>query len=297
MGRVLKWIGIILGGIVVVLAVAVAVIYFVGQNKLGTGWAVTPDAVTIPTDAASIARGEHLAHSVSVCVGCHTPNLGGDYLINDPSFAILPAPNLTAGQGGIGGGYTDADWVRAIRHGVAADGRGLLAMPSQWFNYMTDEDLGALVAYLKTVAPVDHELPPRQAAFLPHILVALGQFPLAPELIAKNSPRVDVPVGPTAEYGEYVSRIAACRDCHGHNLAGGTDPNAPKGLNLTPGGGFTAYQTADDFIKVIRTGETPGGRTLSDEMPWKEYQGMSDDELTALFAYLKSLEALPTNGS
>ena len=74
-------------------------------------------------------------------------------------------------------------------------------------------------------------------------------------------------------------------------------PTRPKGLNLTPGGGFTAYQTEDDFIKVIRTGETPGGHALSDEMPWKEYQGMSDDELKALFAYLKSLDALPTNGS
>ena len=124
-----------------------------------------------------------------------------------------------------------------------------------------------------------------------------GLFPLEPELIAKNEPRTDVPAGTTAEYGEYLSRIAACRDCHGHNLAGGEDPNAPTGPNLTPGGGFTAYQTEDDFIKVIRTGETPGGRTLSEEMPWKEYQGMTDDELKALFAYLKSLDPLPTNGS
>ena len=122
-------------------------------------------------------------------------------------------------------------------------------------------------------------------------------FPLAPELIAKNGPRVEIPAGPTVEYGEYMSLVAACRDCHGQNLAGAEDPNAPQGPNLTPGGGFTAYQTEDDFIKLIRTGETPGGRTVSEEMPWIEYKGMTDDELKALFAYLTSLEALPTNGS
>ena len=98
MGRVLKWIGIVLGVIVVVLVVAVAVIYFIGQNKLGNGWTVTPDAVTIPTDAESIARGQHLAESVSPCWGCHAANLGGDNFINDPSFAVVSAPNLTAGK-------------------------------------------------------------------------------------------------------------------------------------------------------------------------------------------------------
>ena len=296
MGRVLKWIGIVVGVIVVVLAVAVAVVYFVGQNKLGNGWAVTPDAVTVPSDAAAVARGQHLAESVSPCIGCHTPNLGGDYLINDPSFVVLPAPNLTAGKGGIGASYADENWVRAIRHGVGKDGRALLVMPSHWFNHMNDADLGALIAYLKTVAPVDNELPHRQPAFLPTVLVALGVFPLAPELIAKNDPRVDVPAGPTAAYGEYLSYIAACRDCHGVNLAGGVDPNAPMGPNLTPGGGFALYQEAD-FIQAIRTGQAPGGRTFAEDMPWIEYNGMTDDELKALFAYLKALEELPTNGS
>jgi mono/diheme cytochrome c family protein len=296
MGRVLKWIGIVLGVIVVVAAVAVAVVYFIGQNKLGNAWTVTPDAVTVPNDAAAITRGQHLAESVSPCVGCHTPNLGGDYLINDPSFVILPAPNLTAGQGGIGATYMDEDWIRAIRHGVAKDGRALLVMPSHWFNYMNDADLGALIAYLKTVAPVDNEFPPRQPALLPTILVGLGVFPIEPELIAKNGPRVDVPVGPTAEYGEYIGYIAACRDCHGTNLAGSTDPNAPQGPNITPGGGFALYEEAD-FIQLMRTGQAEGGRMVSEEMPWIEYKGMTDDELKALFAYLKSLPELPTNGS
>jgi mono/diheme cytochrome c family protein len=291
--RVLKWIGYILGGLVAIIVIALGVFYFMSEQKLSNNFTVTPDAITVPADEASIARGEHLVHAVAECVGCHTENLGGQMLVDDPSFAQLPAPNLTSGAGGIGSTYTDEDWVRALRHGVAADGRQLIIMPSHWYNYMQDEDLGALIAYLKTVPPVDQSWPERSIAFIPtRILVALGVFPFAPQLIAANEPRPTPEAAVTVEYGEYLSRIAACRDCHGDNLAGGTNAGAPTGPNLTPGGAFAAYRE-QDFLKVMHTGVTPGGRTLSEEMPWKNYGQMSDDELSALFMYLQSLEPQP----
>jgi mono/diheme cytochrome c family protein len=291
--RILKWIGYILGGLVAVIVIALGVFYFMSEQKLGTNFEATPDPITIPTDEAGIARGEHLVTAVVECVGCHTPNLGGQMLVDDPGFAQIPAPNLTGGQGGIGSTYTDEDWVRALRHGVAADGRQLIIMPSHWYNYLTDEDLGAVIAYLKTVPPVDQAWPARSVAFIPtRILIALGQFPFAPELIAQNEPRPTPEAGVSVEYGEYLSRVAACRDCHGDNLAGGTNQGAPVGPNLTPGGAFAAYRE-EDFLKVMHTGVTPGGRTLSEEMPWENYGQMTDDELRALFIYLQSLEPLP----
>ena len=295
--KVLKWIGYILGGIVVVLVVALGVFYFMSEQKLGNSYQVTPDPITIPTDEASIARGKHMVESVVECIGCHTPNLGGQMLVNDPSFAQIPANNLTPGQGGIGATYSDEDWVRAIRHGVAADGRQLVVMPSHWYNYLTDEDLGAVIAYLKTLPPVDQEWPARSVAFIPtRILLALGAFPFAPELIAKNAARTTPEPAVSVEYGEYLARVAACGDCHGANLAGGTSEGAPKGPNLTPGGAFAAYRE-EDFLKVFHTGVTPGGATLSDEMPWKNYGKMTDDELKAMFMYLKSLEPVATVGT
>lgn len=69
----------------------------------------------------------------------------------------LPAPNLTAGKGGIGATYTDADWERAIRHGIGGDNRVLAIMPSNYFSHYSDADLAAVIAYLKTFPPVDSD--------------------------------------------------------------------------------------------------------------------------------------------
>ena len=84
--KFLKWIAYILGGLVAIIAVALVVFFFMSNQKLGNNFEVTPDAITIPTDEASIARGRHIAEAMSDCVGCHTPNLGGEMFIDDPSF-------------------------------------------------------------------------------------------------------------------------------------------------------------------------------------------------------------------
>lgn len=294
---ILKWVGYILGGLVVLLVVLIGVIFVMSNNKLGTGYAVTPAPVTVPADEAAVARGQHLVEHVSDCTGCHGENLAGTPFLNDPSFAVLPAPNLTSGAGGVGSAYTDSDWVAALRHGVAADGRALLIMPSHRFYYLNDQDLGAMIAYLKSVPPVDNALPKRSVAFMPtRMLLAFGMLPTAVDLIAQNGARPAPEPGVTAEYGEYLVSIGVCQDCHGDNLAGGQNPAAPLGPNLTPGGPFASYdETA--FIKVLRTGETPGGRTLSEEMPWKAYGQMTDDELKAIFTYLKSLQPVSNTQS
>lgn len=293
--KVLKWVGYILGAIVVVILIALVVAFFISNQKLSQGYMMTPDTVAIPTDEASIAHGKHLAEAVSPCVACHTPNLAGEMFIDEPGFAQIAAPNLTSGKGGVGGHYKDEDWVRALRHGVAADGRQLLFMPSHWFNYMTDQDLGSLIAYIKTVPPADQEWPERKVAFIPtRILLAFGLLPFEPALIAKNGPRVTPTPAASAEYGEYLVRIGVCHDCHGANLAGGEGGGAPAGPNLTQGGEIASW-SEEDFLKTIHTGVTPGGKTLSDEMPWKDYSQMTDDELKAVFTYLQTLPALPTN--
>ncbi len=295
--KIIKWVGYILGGLVVVILIALGVFYFMSEQKLANAYLVTPDAVTVPTDEASIARGQHIVESMTACGGCHGEDLSGTAFIDEPGFATLPAPNLTSGEGGIGATYTDEDWVRALRHGVAADGRQLIIMPSQHYNYLTDEDLGAVIAYIKSVPPVDQAWPARQIPLIPtRVLVALGVLPFAPDLIAENGPRTNPPAGVTVEYGEYLSKIAACRECHGSDLAGGTDPNVPSGPNITPGSAFSAY-TEEHFLTMMRTGVTPGGRTLSEEMPWMEYGRMTDEELKALFAYLQSLAPLPNAGT
>jgi mono/diheme cytochrome c family protein len=297
--KILKWIGIVLGGLVGLLVLAFAVLYIIGTvkwNKLHGTYEVPVETIAVPTDQASIARGEHIA-TIRICKECHTETLGGQFAAV-PGLVTLSVPNLTAGAGGVGDTNTDEDWVRAIRHGVGHDGRGLALMPSRVFYYLSDEDLGALIAYLKSLPPVDNEMPPTDLGPLGRVMLPLGQLPdaLIPNVtvIDHYAPR---PVTPepevTVEYGEYLANT--CTLCHGPNLNGQTlreGPNVYVALNLTRGGEMVGW-SEEQFITTMRTGVTPGGKQLIDFMPWKLFGQMTDDELKAVWIYLQSLPPLP----
>jgi mono/diheme cytochrome c family protein len=295
--KVLKWTGIILGGLVGLLALAFVVLYFIGSTKVNRKYDVPVETISIPTDAAAVRRGEHLA-IINLCKRCHTENLGGEVYFDVPGLLSIPTPNLTSGAGGVGRLYTDQDWVRAIRHGVGHDGRALFIMPSQTLYYLSDEDLGALIAYIKSMPAVDNELPARRFDPPARLMLALGMFPpLAVEQIDHTRPRPATPrADVTAAYGEYLAR--ACTECHGADLNGA--PFGPPGQevptpNLTPGGELAAW-SEEDFITTIRTGVTTGGRQLDAEMPWMYFGQMSDEELRAIWLYLGSLPALAQGG-
>jgi mono/diheme cytochrome c family protein len=298
MKKIMKWIGIVLGGLIGLLVRLVAVLYLIGGSKQHKTWKIEPEALVIPSDAGSLARGDHLVHSVAICVGCHGDNLAGKVLINQPIFAVIYALNLTPGQGGAGAEFKDLDFVRAIRHGVDPDGRALIVMPAQNFYYMNDADLGAVIAYLRTLSPVDNKLPDPQLGLLARILIATGMIKAGDIFTAEQINHAARPVlpeaGVTREYGDYLVHIGGCHDCHGENFAGGADPNVPLGANLTPGGDLGKWDEAT-FMGVIRAGNTPSGRRLSKEMPWVRYSGMTDDELKAVWLSLASLPALPNN--
>jgi hypothetical protein len=211
----------------------------------------------------------------------------------------LSFPNLTSGVGGVGATNTDEDWIRAIRHGVGHDGRGLILMPSRIFYYLSDEDLGALLAYLKSLPAVDNELPITELGPLGRVMVTLGQLP--PEATAPDVTAIDHdgarPITPqpgvTVEYGEYLANT--CTLCHGASLNGQTireGGNVYVALNLTRGGEMIGW-SEEQFKVTMRTGVTPGGKQLIDFMPWKYFGQMTDDELKAVWMYLQSLPALP----
>jgi hypothetical protein len=299
--KILKWIGIVLGSLIGLLVLAFAVLYIIGSAKWnrirGTVHNVPVEMITIPTDQASIARGEHIA-TIHMCKYCHTETLGGQF-DTIPGLRTLSFPNLTAGASGVGTTNTDEDWVRAIRHGVSNDGRGLLLMPARNFYYLNDEDLGALIAYLKTLLPVNSELPSTSLGPLGRVMMALGQLP--PEaskpdalVIDHDGPRPIPPQpGVTVEYGKYLA--ITCTVCHGTNLNGGTIRRDAEYLapNLTPGGELK-FWTEEDFMITLRTGVTPNGNQLrSIVMPWNYFGQMTDDELKAVWLYLQSLPALP----
>ena len=296
--KILKWIGIVLGSLIGLLVLAFAVLYIIGTvqwNKLHGKYDVPAETIAVPTDQASIARGEHIA-TIRMCRHCHMDNLGGQ-TAGAPAIVTLVVPNLTSGAGGVGTTNTDEDWVRAIRHGVGQDGRGLVLMPSRVFNYLSDDDLGALVVYLKSLPPVDNEQPATDLGPIGRVMLALGQLP--PEIIPNvtmiehDAPRPVAPEpGVTVEYGKYLA--TTCTLCHGSNLNGQTvreGPNVYVALNLTRGGEMKGW-SEEQFITTMRTGVAPNGHQLKDVMPWKYFGQMTDYELKAVWLYLQSLPAL-----
>ncbi len=293
MRQVLKWLGIGLGILLGVFVVALASAALLGNSKLDRQYAIEPEAVSIPANATSISRGQYLA-AVS-CAGCHGDDLGGAPFFQDPAMGSIPAPNLTTGTGGAAATYSDADLVRAIRHGVGPDGKALAIMPAQAFWHYSDEDLGAIIAWLRHAPPVNNDLGERSLNLLPRLLIGVGAMRiLAAEDIDHTAAR---PAATTpqvgAAYGEYLVNTNDCRQCHGALLTGGqsSEPGAPPGPNLLGEGGAARW-TAAEFVTAMRTGITPDGRSLDASfMPWEDYGRMTDDDLTALHLYLQSLPA------
>lgn len=290
MKRILKWIGIIIGGIILLLLIIGLTIFMNGKSKLGGSFDVAHSLGTIAADSSQLVRGEYLAHIVSRCTGCHSDQFEGIILIDDAAFGLIPAPNLTSGKGGIGGHYQDADWERAIRHGVGMDDRVLVGMPSEFFTVYGDKDLKSLIAFLKTLPAVENELPQRELGPMAYLLIGTGMY--EPPAIALDHEAVhdSAPVAAVdAAYGEYLVNLVACGECHGATLHGPEFTGPPPGPDLSPEGNLGEW-TEDDFVLTLRSGTTPDGRILDSEiMPWPRMSRMSDLELKAIWRYLQTV--------
>ncbi len=292
MRRALRWLGIIVGVLVVLILAGIGTAYAITMTRMGRLYPTSAESVRIPTDSASVARGKHLVEAVGKCQSCHGDNLAGKSLFASPMFVRLSSANLTSGKGGIGGTFTDADYIRSIRHGVGRDGKSLWFMPSEAYYHFNDADLGAIIAYLKTVPPVDGQVPPpRTAGPIGRTVSLLTSFPLltAP-IVPEGEPRPAVTPGATKEYGEYLSKSGGCTSCHGPSLSGGDPIEGIKAANLTPGGKLGKWTEAD-FTKAIRTGVRPNGTIISAAMPWPYAKNMTDDEIRATWAYISSVPA------
>jgi len=140
MKKVLKFIGRIVGGLIGLIVIAILTVMAIGYFRFHKTYNIDISGIEIPTDDASIERGEHLVQAVAHCGYCHGTDFSGEYIINKPGAeGIVVAPNLTTGEGGIGASFTDEDWVRALYHGVNDDGRSVIIMPSLFFHVMSKE--------------------------------------------------------------------------------------------------------------------------------------------------------------
>jgi len=282
MKKIIKWTAIILGGLFVLIAVAGAVLYSNGVKKLNQTYPnLAVETIDIPTDADAVVRGKHVA-TIWACTRCHGEDLSGMVLVNDPLSGLVPlsgtvvASNLTSGMGGVSSAYTDADWVRAIRHGVMDWVRAIRhgVMPdghieALMFDYstMSDPDLGDLIAYLKQVPPVDTDYPEMSYGPIVPVVTNLELLTPAAERIDHNAARpTGSTPGATAEYGGYLSAI--CVSCHGSSV-----------------GSTVENWNQDDFIHTFQSGVLPNGKPFGPTMSSNIFREMTAEELTALWLH------------
>lgn len=300
MKKVLKWIGIVLGGLIGLIVIAVIGLAIYGSVKFKPTHTDRPlYPITADTSPEGVVRGKYLMEQAMGCTeGCHVAKDGTlsgvvEEINMPPISGVFATPNLTSHATGLAG-WSDAEIARAIREGVDKDGVELVIMPSAHYTVLSDADVAAIVGYLRMLEPVDHEVPPLQLNWAAKIMLALGVFGPSPLQDPITTAQTQPPSG-TIENGEYLASIGACRECHKQNLAGGPLPMAPPdtipAANLTPGGELAGW-TVDDFIAAVTEGKHPSGETLDEGMP---RFGTSPEDLADIFAYLQSLPALPTN--
>jgi mono/diheme cytochrome c family protein len=293
--KILRWAGGVVCGLLTLLFALVTGAALYGFAQVNRTYSNPVAEIKVAGTSEQLTRGTKLANA---CVGCHASNgqfplTGRNFGEGGPPVGTLYAANLT--PAGELKDWTDGEIIRAIREGIHKNGRSLLIMPAGSFHSLSDDDVQALVAFLRSQPATEPATPPTNINLMGALLVTIsgGGFLTAQPPI--TSPVTRPPEGPTAAYGQYlVASIGGCSDCHGANLAGGVaDPNGPPaGPNLTSVG---QRWSEADFIKAMRTGVKPDGKAFSEDMPWKEIDGFaSDDDLKALYAHLKTLTPVST---
>jgi mono/diheme cytochrome c family protein len=268
-------------------------------------------ARTVERTAGRLARGKYLAENVSACMECHTPHdaaarvspmtagrIGsGQLLPLDGMPGRVVAPNLTPDPETGAGNWTDDQLSRAIREGIGHDGRALFpGMPYERFRSLSDEDLASIIVYLRALPPVRNALPPTKLNADVRMMIRELPRPV-------RGPVPEPDISTPGKRGAYLAEVGACADCHtpmtGHGrrmheleFGGGFVLKGVFGrvasANITPDPSGIPYYDTQIFMDAMRKGLV-GARELNPIMPWTTYGGMTDQDLSAILDYLKTL--------
>lgn len=276
-----------------------------------------PSDIKVRMDADRIARGKYI-YTLADCDGCHSPHdesklyfpiiearRGAGQEMHEPDAPgrLIPSNITPDRETGIGD-WTDGEKIRAIREGIGRDGRALFPMmPYQLYRYMSDEDVESLVAYINTLPPIRNPLPKTQINFPVSMLIKGSPAPVLKPVAtpARTNPVV---------YGEYLVTVGVCEGCHtpfekgsfdaSKRLAGGRRFSMPGftvvSANITPDADTgIGNWTLDYFLERFRRHRNVPATMLPAVnkeqwtiMPWRNLAEMTDEDLTAMYAYLKS---------
>jgi len=307
--RLARGLGYALFSLLVLLAIAIT--FTVGWRPIfGPSKRAATDRKFEATPARQ-QRGEYLVEHVSLCFGCHTrfnakgrdvaefvaPKGSGQVMVEQGDFRVV-ASNITPDAASGIGNWSDDELARAIREGIGRDGRALFPMmPYDSFRKISDEDLASIIVYLRSQPAANNHLPPTKVLFPVSRLINSVPRPVHGTVSAPNPAEA-------VAYGNYlVNTVAHCGGCHtprdNHGqplpkmeLAGGnafTESGVPVvSANITPDPSGISYYDEATFLQVMRTGHVRG-RKLNAMMPWWAYKGMTDADLKAVYAYLRTV--------
>jgi mono/diheme cytochrome c family protein len=278
-----------LGGLVVLAGGAAAFGQFASERKMNRVITLNPAPIGIPSGDAALARGKYLYESRG-CTDCHARDGAGRTFVDDGTL-LVRGPNVT--PGGPTGTYSVIDWVRSIRHGVAPSGKPLLIMPSEDYARMTDADLGAMIAYIRSLPVQVGDGRELRLALPVRFAYAIGVVRDAAEKIDHSLPPAEpAPEDDVLATGAYAAQM--CQGCHGESFTGGRIPGGPPdwpvAANLTSvsGGAMQAYRDSAAFAAMMRSGKRPDGSEIR-VMPFESLAELNDTEIAAIYAYLRSL--------
>jgi mono/diheme cytochrome c family protein len=267
-----------LEALALVVVLAGVIVGWLGGRPLSRTWDVEVAPIAIPKDSTSIAEGARLAR-IEGCRACHDDGLTGGFAFADD---LLLGRVVTANLTRVLPAYSDLELVRLLRYGVRRDGTSAVVMPSEMFVHLSDEDLGKLIAWLRTVPPVGETHRNRTIGLMGRFRILTGDYVPSAELVPADASWPETrpdPSDPDA-FGRYLA-MTACSECHGQDLGGLERAGAP---DLA----MAAAYSPEQFRHLLRTGEGLGGRDLglmSIVSPLR-FGALTDAEIDALHAWL-----------
>jgi len=286
--RVTRWVGVSAGALFGVILLLVTSFGSRGMVMLYGPRGRPVRNLTIERTPERVARGEHIAGMW--CAGCHTlngelPLSGGKNLSDEAHMPLGDLYTINLTPAGPLSTWTDGEIFRAVRDGADRTGHRLPVMSAQRVRNLSDDDLMSVIAYLRSQQAVKNETPPPRPSFLTVAMAGANLLPLLPGMAPDTI--IAPPAGPTKEYGDYMVHWIGCDECHGEHYTGGGGGVVPKAPTLRTVKGWTR----EGFITAMRTGKTPFGKQLdSNLMPYKMVGRGTDDELSAIYLYLTSLQ-------
>jgi cytochrome c553 len=277
MKRILRVLGVLVLGAAALALIAAAYVFLASERIIVRTYDAPLSSFEAPTDAEAVRKGERIATIVG-CNNCHGPELTGTVMFDQPGVARVNAPNLTR----LLKEYTDAELERLLRYGVKQDGSSMWIMPSYMFSHLTDEDLGAVMAFVRSKPERDGVESGVSIQALGRLGVVLGAFKPAAAEVETSARREAPDVSDPVSHGRYLV-MNACTECHGRKLEGWEYIKAPSLA-------IAAAYTEADLGKLLRTGVALGDRKLGlmSKISPVRFATLTDVEVSAIHTYLNA---------